>query len=88
VAYYIIERRREMSDFDKAYQLLKEFRGENYIHGLGVLGQAGTLAISLGKRAALIAGTFPGSGDFIERITESLNREGVEVLAEIEGGAW
>jgi alcohol dehydrogenase class IV len=39
----------------KAYALLKDFRGDRYIHGLGYLDQIGELCRGLGKRVLIVA---------------------------------
>ena len=54
-----------MHDFDKARNLLREFKGGAYLFGAGVLCRVGEVVASLGKRPALVRDTFPGSGDCI-----------------------
>ena len=43
-----------MDPFDQARELLRQFKGEDYLHGLDVLPQVGTRAAGLGRRAAFI----------------------------------
>jgi len=74
-----------MTDFSKAEELLRAFKGGAYLHGLGVLPQVGTIARSLGRRAALIASAFPGSEPFLQAIRQSLRAAGVELAAEVDG---
>ncbi|MBC8253769.1 MAG: iron-containing alcohol dehydrogenase [Ardenticatenia bacterium] len=74
-----------MSDFDKARQLLREFKGDAYLHGMGVLPQVGKVTAKMGKRAALVGDAFPGADAFIKTIKESLAAAGVELLGEIKG---
>jgi len=76
-----------MADFDKARALLREFKGNKYIHGLDVLSQVGPATAGLGKRAALVCDSFPGAEVFIGKIRESLEAAGVEILGQIEGAA-
>lgn len=76
-----------MTDFDKARALLREFKGDKYIHGLGVLPQVGEAAAALGKKAALICDNFPGSDKYVATIRESLQAAGVEILGEVAGAA-
>ncbi len=74
-----------MSDFDKARQQLREFKGDAYLHGMGVLPQVGKVTAKMGKRAALVCDVFPGADTFIKTIKESLAAAGVELLGEIKG---
>jgi len=50
-----------MADFDRARALLRQFKGDRYLHGLGILPQVGGVAAGVGRRAALIAGHFPAA---------------------------
>ncbi|MBN2593864.1 MAG: iron-containing alcohol dehydrogenase [Sedimentisphaerales bacterium] len=74
-----------MSDFDKARELLRQFKGESYLFGKGILADIGKRAARAGNRAALIRSTFKGSDNFAEIIKESLHGSGVELAAEIKG---
>ncbi len=74
-----------MSTFDKARQLLREFKGDAYLHGMGVLPQVGKVTAKMGKRAALVRDVFPGADAFVKTIKESLAAAGVELLGEING---
>lgn len=74
-----------MADFSKAEELLREFKGEAYIHGVWVLNQAGTAVSSLGRKAVLVADAFYGSERFVEDIRRSLKMAGVELVGEIKG---
>ena len=74
-----------MASFHKARALLREFKGDAYLHGLGVLPQVGQVAASLGKRAALVRDAFPGSAPFVKTIVDSLAAAGVQVVGEIDG---
>ena len=76
-----------MADFDRARALLREFKGNKYIHGLDVLSQVGPATAELGKRAALVCDAFPGAEVFIGKIRGSLEAAGVEILGQIEGAA-
>jgi len=72
-------------DFEKARKLVREFKGDKYVFGLGVLDDIGGLTAELGKRAALICAAFPGNDVLIKKVKDSLAAAGVEVLGEIEG---
>lgn len=74
-----------MADFANAKQLLRDFKGDAYLNGVGVLPQVGGVTAGLGKRAALVRDVFPGSADFVARIKSSLVAAGVEIIAEIDG---
>jgi len=73
------------SDFDRARALLREFKGDAYLFGTGVLRRVGEIVASLGKRAALVRGTFPGSDDFVKTIRDSLSEVGVDLTGEVKG---
>lgn len=74
-----------MPDFESAEALLTEFKGGSYLHGLSVLPTVGPWAEGLGKRAALVRSTFPGSDPWVERLEGSLAASGVELVAAIKG---
>ena len=76
-----------MSDFNKARRLLKFFKGDAYQFGPGALEQAGSAAARVGKRAALIRDTFPGSDSFIQTIKASLRTASVRLCEEITGAS-
>ena len=74
-----------MSDFDKARTLLREFKGDAYLFGTGVLSHVGEVVAKVGKRAILVRSTFPGSDDYVETIRSSLAEAGVSLAGEIKG---
>jgi alcohol dehydrogenase len=74
-----------MASFEKAQALLREFKGDKYLHGLGVLPQIGGMTADLGKRAALVRDVFPGADAYVSTIKASLAGAGVELIGEIEG---
>jgi alcohol dehydrogenase class IV len=74
-----------MASFEKAQALLREFKGDKYLHGLGVLPQMGGMTAGLGGRAALVRDIFPGADAYVSTIKESLAGAGVELIGEIEG---
>ena len=45
-----------MAGFDKARDLLHEFKGDAYLFGMGVLSQVGAVVASLGERPVLVRG--------------------------------
>jgi alcohol dehydrogenase len=76
-----------MSSFDQAHQLLSRFKGDSYVNGFGVLGEAGPQAARLGRRAVLVRDSFPGSQGHARAIVDSLVAAGVEVAGVVEGAA-
>jgi len=76
-----------MSSFEKARGFLKEFKGNNYHYGIGVLQEVGKVARSLGKNTALVYTEFFNSKDYFNTVKESLESEGVRIVKEIEGPA-
>jgi alcohol dehydrogenase len=68
-----------------ADKLLREFKGDTYVYGSGVLGQAGPLAAQVGKRAALVRSTYAGSDKLVAVVRDSLSGAGVEVIGEVAG---
>ncbi len=76
-----------MGNFDRARALLSEFKGDDYLHGLGVLPRVGGVTVALGKRAALVRDVFPNSNTVIQTIKESLAATNVELLGEIRGAS-
>ncbi|RPJ57362.1 MAG: iron-containing alcohol dehydrogenase [Acidobacteria bacterium] len=73
--------------FERAEELLREFKGERYIHGQGVLSRVGPAAASCGSRAVVVADRFPGSEPFLDVIRRSLADAGVAVVVEANGAA-
>ncbi|MCX6629427.1 MAG: iron-containing alcohol dehydrogenase [Candidatus Solibacter sp.] len=73
--------------FDTARQLLRQFKGDNFVSGFGVLPEAGRLCAGLGRRAVLVRDVFPGSEAHVDVILASLRASGVEVCATIRGAA-
>ena len=74
-----------MRSFDKARALLKEFKGDAYLFGNGVLKDVGPIAAQVGSKATLVHTDFPGSGDYIKTIKNSLTQAGIAHLIEIQG---
>lgn len=74
-----------MNEFDNARELLHQFKGDTYIFGFSILLQAGQVASRLGRRAALVRDTFPGSEMAVSRIKESLAGMGVTLIGVADG---
>jgi len=76
-----------MPGFEKARQLIREFKGDRYVYGSGVLGEVGRVTAELGKRAALVYAIFPGNDALIATVKDSLSAAGVELLGQVKGAA-
>lgn len=74
-----------MAIFSTAEELLREFKGDSYIHGVGVIDQVGPAVSALGHKAVLVASDFLGSASFIQQIHQSLRAADVEEVGEIKG---
>lgn len=75
--------------FDTARAILRRFKGDRYVFGMGCLDQAGRLAAGLGRRAAIVAGgTGKAWGEAVlAEVTRSLAAGGLEVIAPVIAGA-
>ena len=76
-----------MRGFEKARALLFGFKGERYLNGLGILQKTGQVVKQFGKNAALVSTFFPGCESFIDTMKQSFEKNGVKLLAEVEGPA-
>lgn len=74
-----------MNSFTQAEELLTEFKGDAYLHGLDILNEVGGAARQLGRSAVLVADVFPGSTLYVDQIRHSLQQAGVTLLGEIKG---
>jgi alcohol dehydrogenase len=74
-----------MSDFEKAKALLREFKGDRYVYGSGVLDQVGQITAGLGRKAVLVYTVFPGNEALIKRMSAALKSAGVKLAGTIEG---
>jgi alcohol dehydrogenase class IV len=76
-----------MASFDRARALIREFKGEAYLNGFGVLPKVGGLCAGLGKRAVIVRDRFAGSDQFVETVRDSLASAGLEVVGTVDGAA-
>jgi alcohol dehydrogenase class IV len=76
-----------MFTHDKARQLIRQFKGDTYLFGFGLLGETGRVTADLGKRAVLVRDLFPGSAVFVKTIEDSVRAAGVDLLGCIDGAA-
>ncbi|MCY1153335.1 MAG: iron-containing alcohol dehydrogenase [Sphaerochaetaceae bacterium] len=66
----------------KAYELLKEWKGDNYVFGMGVLDQLGKEASKYGKKA-LVVSNQTYMMPFLEKALANLKASGVEVCGHV-----
>jgi alcohol dehydrogenase class IV len=74
-----------MKDFQKARDLLEEFKGSIYVYGPGVLDRVGSIVASAGRKVSLIRDSFPGSDRFDGIIKKSLGSASVELIGVVNG---
>lgn len=74
-----------MKSFDKARELLKEFKGDAYLFGNDVLKDVGDVVAQAGRKTALVVTQFPGSDAYIQTVKKSIAQAGITQLIEIEG---
>jgi alcohol dehydrogenase len=74
-----------MDLFDEARSLLKDFKGDSYVYGVGSLSKVGSICARIGNSAVLVRDTFPGSDRFVSGIGDCLAENGVGVAGEVEG---
>ena len=71
-----------MDQMKRAYELLKEWKGDSYVHGLGVLDQVGPLAAAFGKRALVVSNT-TYMKPVADRVVSYLQGSGVELAGNV-----
>jgi alcohol dehydrogenase class IV len=74
-----------MPGFEKARALIRQFKGDAYLNGFGVLPQVGQLCANLGKRAVIVRDLFPGVDVFAETVRDSLTAAAIDVLGTVDG---
>ena len=71
--------------FEQARALIRQFKGDTYLAGGGVLEQSGAMVARGGKRAAFVVREHPGSQPYLDAIRRSLADAGVQIVEEIVG---
>jgi alcohol dehydrogenase len=71
----------------KARRLIREFKGDSYVFGLGVIDRAGDVASRLGRRVLLVEDPAAGPSGMLTGIKASLEAAGLEVIGECLGAA-
>lgn len=74
-----------MNDFEKARELLREFKGDTYLFGNNVLKDIGSRVVCSSRRGALVHAEFPGMEDYLSTIRISIEQAGAELVAQIVG---
>jgi len=74
-----------MDSAEKAERLLRDWKGEAYSFGCGVLGETGALAARYGKRALVVANRSAWLSPIVERVRESLSILGLKVIGDCVG---
>jgi alcohol dehydrogenase len=70
---------------DLARKLLAQFKGEDYVYGSGILGQAGSLVAQVGTRAAFVRSTYTGSEPLAQVVRTAMQQAGIETVGEVAG---
>jgi alcohol dehydrogenase len=76
-----------MTGFDSARRMIREFKGDAYRNGFGVLAETGAMARAFGSRAAFVCDTFATGTACAAAIEQSLRDAGVTILETIEGAS-
>jgi alcohol dehydrogenase len=64
---------------ERARELIDEFKGNDYIYGIGCLDKAGELALPLGRKILFITNLHQRSPDDYRKIFDSLTRSGLKI---------
>ncbi|HKJ69909.1 MAG TPA: iron-containing alcohol dehydrogenase [bacterium] len=72
-------------DFQNSRQLLQEFKGDAYLHGVRVLSGLSDFVKGMGKRAVLIHGSHEGIAELISTVENGLHQAGIELAVKVEG---
>lgn len=72
---------------ESAGRMIREFKGNRYVFGLGCLDEVGNLGASLGKRILVVSNLKSWDPSALERITASLSKSGVDVVGPVAGAA-
>lgn len=76
-----------MNDFEIAKKLMKDWKGDAYLYGNGVLDRVGAMAAKVAKKVALIYTEYPGVDAYVTRIKKNLADAGVTDITVITGAA-
>ena len=76
-----------MNSIQKANQLLEAWKGETYVHGLGVMDQVGKIAAGYGKRALVISASVKFLKAVNDEVVGFLKDAGMELVTDVVEGA-
>jgi alcohol dehydrogenase len=79
------ELEKAVDHFATARDLLKEFKGDTYRFGNGVLQDVGGIVATTGQRAVLICTPFARAAGYLDMLRDSITQAGVPVAAVIQG---
>lgn len=72
----------ELDRFKQAYELLRQWKGDSYVHGIGVLDRIGSLAAAYGKRTLVVCNP-AHLKPVLDRVVRSLEQAGVQLAGSI-----
>ena len=67
-----------MDQMKRAYDILHDWKGDSYVHGLGVLDRVGKLAAKYGKKTLLVSNT-TYMKSVADKVVASLEADGIEL---------
>lgn len=76
-----------MPNFETANQLIKDFKGDTYLHGMDILARVGETVGQTGKRVLLVCDEFPGSREAVAVIRAAIEQAGLHVVGQVKGAA-
>ena len=76
-----------MDSIQKANQLLEAWKGDGYVHGLGVMNQIGKIAAHYGKRALVISASVKFLKAVNDEVVGYLKEAGMELVTDVVEGA-
>ncbi len=69
---------------EKARELMDEFKGSNYIYGIGCLEKTGELAAAFGRKILLVTNLQRRDSQSFEKIVDSLSHSDLEIIGTIK----
>ena len=76
-----------MNSIQKANELLEAWKGDGYVHGLGVMNQIGKIAAHYGKRALVISASVKFLKAVNDEVVGYLKEAGMELVTDVVEGA-
>jgi len=72
---------------ESAGQMIREFKGDRYLFGLGCLDSVGDMALALGNRSLVVSNLGMWDPIALQRIISSLSGSGIDVVGPVPGAA-